>query len=141
MLPASRWLFSDCSVLLLYHWQDTSLQSARNAVQAKRRVYALKSGRKRSKPNNGKAATSNLHATLEPLPKWGVLLELLQVSLLKHLPNLGGALCLHASQGCLLPVSVAVARSLKTHIATPADKRRQCRRLGQSLKAVGRQRQ
>ena len=64
-------------VPLARHWP-----AACYAVQAKRRVYALKSGRKRSKPNNGKAGTANLDATLEPLPKWGVLLELLQVSLL-----------------------------------------------------------
>ena len=74
------------------------------AVQAKRRVYALKSGRKRSKPNNGKAGTGNLDATLEPLPKWGVLLELLQVSLLKLLANMARALYLHApvKSACLL---------------------------------------
>ena len=82
MLHASRWLLHDRDALLLLHWQDTGLQPATHAVQAKRRVYALKSGRKRSKPNNGKAGTGNLDATLEPLPKWGVLLELLQVSLL-----------------------------------------------------------
>ena len=45
-------------------------------------MYALKSGRKRNKTTNGKAGAGNLDATLEPLPKWGVLLELLEVSVL-----------------------------------------------------------
>eukprot|EP00891_Asterochloris_glomerata_P002772 jgi/Astpho2/2772/gw1.00050.23.1_t len=79
--PGSIWLFLDPAHTVFEQAGSCAQVLCRAGcleMARPRRVYALKSGRKRSKPNNGKAGTGNLDATLEPLPKWGVLLELLQ---------------------------------------------------------------